>query len=266
VSTIFPTKVMPCFGHPRSKSGMGGYTLKILKTSGLVLATLASAAMAPASAHESRLIPATSGSGYIRLTVGFSGEPAFEDTYNGVDVILNTYDSACTETPRGYFGAPIDPSGTASKPEPDKVDLKVEALYLKKAQAPTGPLGSIPPDGILKRLVLTDKEPLGPKFNTPGTFNSYFRPTHPGVYGFHIYGTVFAGPNVSKNCAGHTAEVPLAKRTASFNVYFICSAAGSFTPPGAFNCIEVAQTFPGGPSAAYRPDKELGSWHGALTD
>lgn len=241
--------------------------MKIDKNLGFVLATaLASAAVAPAFAHESRLIPATSGSGFIRLTVGFAGEPAWEDSYNGVDVILNTYDAACTETPRGYFGAPIDPSGTATKPEPDKVDLKVEALYLKEALPPTGPNGSIPPAGILKRLVLTEESPLAPKFNTPGTFNTHFRPTHPGVYGFHVYGTAFAGPNTSKNCAGHAGEVPLAKRTASINVYFICSAAGSFSPPGSFNCIQTPQTFPGGPNAAYKPNREPHWGHGALND
>lgn len=229
--------------------------MKIRKGFGLVAATaLASAAAAQALAHESRIISASAGS--IRLSVGFAAEPGFEDSFNGVDVILNTYDGPCTETPRGYFGAPVDPSGTATKPEPDKVDLTVEALYLKEAVPPTGPDGTIPPSGILKRLVLTTKAPLKPKFNTPGTFNTHFRPTHPGTYGFHIYGTVFAGPNISKNCPGHAAEVPLAKRSVSLNLYFVCSAAGSFSPPSAFNCVETPQTFPGGPTAAYRPNRE----------
>jgi len=241
--------------------------VRIHKTIGLVLATaLASASTAPAFAHESRLIQATSGSGSIRLTVGFAAEPSWEDSYNGVDVILNTYDGACTETPRGYFGAPIDPARaplSAGDPK-DSVALTVEALYLHQAVPPTGPNGSIPPGGILKRLVLTDQSPLAPKFNTPGTFNTHFRPTHPGVYGFHVYGTVSAGPNVSKNCPGHVGEVALAARTASFNVYFVCKA-GSFSPPSSFNCVQAPQTFPGGPMAPYKPNREPNG-HAALND
>ncbi len=232
--------------------------MRIYDKIGLVLATaLAAAAGAPATAHESRLIPATSGSGSLRLSVGFAAEPAWEDSYNGVDVILNTYDGPCTETPRGYFGAPIDPARTPLNPgDPtDSVALTVEVLYLKDAVPPTGANGSVPPGGILKRLVLTEKSPLAPKFNTPGTFNTYFRPTHPGFYGFHVYGTVSAGPNISKNCPGHAGEVPLAARTVAFNVYFVCSAAGSFSPPSSFNCVQAPQTFPGGPMAPYKPNR-----------
>lgn len=230
----------------------------------VLAAALAGTSVVPAAAHESRILPASSGS--VRLTVGFSVEPAFEDSYNGVDVILNTYDAACTETPRGYFGAPIDPSGTATKPEPDKVDLTVEALYLHQAAPPTGPNGSIPPAGVLRTIVLTQKSPLAPKFNTPGTFNTYFRPTHPGAYGFHIRGTVFAGPSTSKNCPGHAGEVSLAKRSASIDAYFICSAAGSFSPPSSFGCIETAQPFPGDLDDAYEPNRAPGHRHSRLND
>jgi hypothetical protein len=219
----------------------------------ITLALAAAAATAPAAAHESRLIPASTG--FIRLSVGFAAEPAWEDSYNGVDVILNSYDSACTETPRGYFGAPIDPAGTTSNATPDKVDLEVTVGYLKASVPPTGPNGTIRPGGILKWLVLTDKSPLAAKFNTPGTFNTYFRPTHPGVYGFRVRGTVSTGPKVSKNCPGHTAPVQLAARSATFDVYFVCGEAGSFSPPSHFNCVEAQQTFPGGPFAPYAPDQ-----------
>lgn len=224
---------------------------------GTAACALVSAFAAETFAHESRLLPATHGK--VRLTVGFAAEPAWEDSYNGVDVILNTYDHACHETPNGYYGAPIDPAATANSKEPDKVDLKVDALYLEKPLPPTGTYGSIPPSGVLKTLVLTEKSPLKAKFNTPGTFNTFFRPTHPGTYGFHVYGTIFAGPNVSTRCPGHTAPVPLARRTAHIDAYFICSAAGSFSPPSAFNCVETPQTFPGGPMGAYKPNGQPGS-------
>jgi len=229
----------------------------------LALALAAATATAPAVAHESRLIPASTG--YIRLTVGFSAEPAWEDSYNGVDVILNTYDSPCTETKNGYFGAPIDPAGTATSATPDKVDLNVTVGYLKASVPPTGPYGSGRPGGILNWLVLTDKSPLVPKFNTPGTFNTYFRPTHPGAYGFRVQGTVSSGPKVSTNCPGHAANVPLAARSATFDVYFVCGTAGSFAPPSHFNCVETIQTFPGGPSSAYKPNTAP-SLVGGLTD
>ncbi len=229
----------------------------------IIVLALAAAASAPALAHESRLIPASTG--YIRLTIGFSTEPAWEDSLNGVDVILNTYDSACTETPRGYFGAPIDPDGTATSATPDTVDLRVAALYLEKSLPPTGPNGSVPPGGILKWLIVTDKSPLEPKFGTPGTFSSFFRPTHPGVYGFRIAGTVSSGPKVSTRCPGHTGEVSLAARSATFDVYFICGDEGSFTPPSRFHCVETQQAFPGGPFAPYLPNRAPHG-HAALAD
>src|ERR1700730_17883977 len=71
-------------------------------------------------------------------------------------------------------------------------NLKVQALYLKKAVPPTGPNGSIAPKGIVAKLTITDQSPLAEAFSSPGTYNSYFRPTHPGnattggAYGFHI--------------------------------------------------------------------------------
>jgi hypothetical protein len=230
--------------------------------------TVLSVAAVSVHAHESRVIKATEGPGSIRLTIGFSGEPAFEDSYNGVDVIINTYDKACTETTRGYFGAPIDPARTPLDPgdTKDTVDLQVEALYLAYANPPTGNYGSIAPTGILKRLVLTDKSPLEAKFNTPGTFNTFFRPTHPGVYGFHIYGTVSAGPNISKNCPGHTEEYRLEVRTATVDVFYVCSESGSYTPPSHFSCVETDQAFPGFLGAAYKPNWERRSYYGYVND
>jgi methionine-rich copper-binding protein CopC len=75
------------------------------------------------------------------------------------------------------------------------VNLQVDALYLFKSVPPTGPFGSIAPVGIITQLTLTNQFPLQEAFSSPGTYDSYYRPTHPGngtkgAYGFHVYGTV----------------------------------------------------------------------------
>jgi hypothetical protein len=54
--------------------------------------------IAPAFAHELRLLPlnpAMSGPLKISLLVGHHVEPAFEDSFNAVDVILSTFDGPC---------------------------------------------------------------------------------------------------------------------------------------------------------------------------
>jgi len=209
---------------------------------------LALGSIAPAFAHEPRILPGTGGQ--IRLVVGHHVEPAFEDSYNAVDVILSTFDGTCTSTTGTTvnIGLPIDTGGTSTAIDPDAVNLKVAALYLKKAVPPTGPNGSIAPVGIIAKMALTDAFPLGELFSSPGTYDSSYRPTHPGdgttgAYGFHIKGTVHAGSKVFTSCTGD--PIPLPARTAKIDTYFVCSVAGSLVPPDAFGCVTAIQPFPG---------------------
>lgn len=205
-------------------------------------------AIAPAFAHELRILPADHGK--INLLVGFHVEPAVEDTFNAVDVILSTFDGTCPAPNASIsIGQPIDTAGTATAKDPDTVKLRVEALYLLQAVRPTGQFGSIAPTGIEAILTVTDQSPLKEAFAEPGTYDTYFRPTHPGnattggAYGFHVFGKVHAGPN-SFTCPGGTPH-PLAARTATINAYFVCSAAGSLAAPDAFGCVTAVQPFPG---------------------
>jgi hypothetical protein len=95
--------------------------------------------VAIANAHEVRILPASHGQ--IQLVAGFHVEPAFEDSFNAVDVILSTYDGVCPGS-SAITGEPIDVNGTATNKDPDNVTLKVEALYLQKSV----------PAGIEKKL------------------------------------------------------------------------------------------------------------------
>jgi hypothetical protein len=213
----------------------------------LLGATLATTT--PATAHETRYFPASSGQ--VRLAVGFHIEPAFEDSLNAIDVILSSFDGVCpAPNANSVLAAPIDTGGAAASSDPDQVSLKVDALYLKSATPPGGgPLGTIPPAGVQAQRTITDYSPLAELYGGPGTYNSWFRPTHPGnattggAYGFHVYGIVHAGPKTAA-CPGATPQT-LPARTASIDAYFVCSAAGSLAPPHAFNCVQAIQPFPG---------------------
>ncbi len=228
-----------------------------LACAGAFAAAATLAGIGPAFAHEVRILPANNGQ--IRLVVGFHVEPAFEDSFNAVDVILSTFDGTCPAPNANVsIGQPIDTDGTATASDPDTVNLKVQALYLKKAVPPTGPNGSIAPAGIIAKLTITDKSPLAEGFRNPGTYNSWFRPTHPGnattggAYGFHIKGRVHAGPK-SFSWPGGPLQTLLA-RTATIDTYFVCSAAGSLVPPDAFGCVEAIQPFPGEAEDGYEPN------------
>jgi hypothetical protein len=112
--------------------------------------------------------------------------------------------------------------------------------------------------GIIAQLTLTNKFPLAEAFSSPGTYDSYYRPTHPGngtkgAYGFHVYGTVHSGPK-SFTCPGGTPQ-SLAARTATINAYYVCGLAGSFTPPDNFGCVTAIQTFPGDARDGYQPNR-----------
>jgi hypothetical protein len=226
-------------------------------------ALTASAALAgSAFAHETRMLPPTFSVGKnIRLTVGFHAEPAFEDTYNAIDLILYTYDGACAD-PTDFWGQYIDVNGTKGNADPDQINLTVDALYLKNQTPPTGPGGSVAPAGILKALPITNAYPLKELYGNPGTYNSWFRPTHPGssttggAYGFHIKGSVHAGPSTYQ-CEGDPAPHKLAARTVNIDSYFVCGA-GSMVSGHSFNCVEAIQSFPGNTQDGYEPNRAFG--------
>ena len=227
------------------------------KSYAALAATMAVAltSVATAYAHERRVLPASTGN--ITLTVGSHVEPAFEDSYNAVDVILATSDGTCPDG-KTNLGQPIDVNGTVSNSDPDIIDLQVDTLYLKKSVRPGGaPYGNIAPAGILKRLTISNYSPLAEAFSTPGLYDSWFRPTNPGdgtngAYSYRVYGTVHAGPN-SITCPGSSTPHPLAARTATFSAYFVCGLNGTLVPPDNFGCITVIQPFPGDLADGYEP-------------
>jgi hypothetical protein len=236
-----------------------GSIMKVSSTVALAASSvLALGSIAPAFAHELRILPANHGK--ISLLVGHHVEPAFEDSFNAVDVILSTFDGACPAPNTSIsIGQPIDADGTMAAKDPDTVNLQVDALYLFKSVPPTGPFGSIAPVGIITQLTLTNQFPLQEAFSKPGTYDSYYRPTHPGngtkgAYGFHVYGTVHAGPN-SFSCPTDTTPRTLAARTATINAYYVCGPAGSFTPPDNFGCVTAIQHFPGDARDGYEPNR-----------
>ncbi len=243
---------------------------------GLLLAS--SALMTPAAlAHESRVLPASTGS--IRVTVGFLGEPAFEDTYNGLDLFLFTFDSRCSIDQTDFFGNPITSAEIKS--------VSAEALYFNQPAPPTGTLGSKPPTGatILKKLLISANSPISGVFGDPGHYHSWFRPTHPGgaaqetaaaatlqpsgkpnksspgAYGYHVWGEV-STKETTYTCDADS-ENPVTKtipaRTAKFDTYWVCTAG--FRDPnnsearGQFSCIQPVQSFPGDPQDGYEPNK-----------
>jgi hypothetical protein len=234
--------------------------MRLNKHLAAVTALAASTALAgSAFAHETRVLPPTFSLGKnIRLTVGFHVEPAFEDSFNAIDVILYTYDGACAD-PTDFWGQVIDTGGTKNNKDPDTVSLTVDALYLKDQTKPTGSAGDGAPGGILKTLTITNASPLKEAFGDAGTYNSWFRPTHPGnsttggAYGFHIKGTVHAGPN-SWQCQGDKAPHALAARTVNIDSYFVCGN-GSLVTGHSFNCVEAIQPFPGRAEDGYEPNK-----------
>ncbi|MGB6176303.1 MAG: hypothetical protein WBF43_08180 [Methylocella sp.] len=218
---------------------------------------LALGSIAPAFGHEFRILPANPGQ--ISLTVGHHVEPAFEDSFNAVDVILRTYDGTCPAPNASVnIAQPIDTGGTATASDPDTVNLQVDALYLFKSVPPTGPFGSIAPTGIITRLTLTNQSPLAEAFSSPGTYDTYYRPTNPGdgtkgAYAFHVYGTVHAGPK-SFSCPGGTPQ-SLAARTATINAYYVCGPAGGFNTTDTFGCVTAIQHFPGDARDGYEPSR-----------
>ncbi|WP_144259723.1 hypothetical protein [Methylocystis sp. ATCC 49242] len=240
----------------------------------LVTALVSQAAMTPAVAHESRTLPASKKS--IVLTVGFAGEPAFEDTFNGVDVILKADDGECPASASAsatsdeaagdtrhanhpHITAPID---TAAG---DTVSLKVAAIYMNTATKPTGAGGSIlpPAAGVRASRELTIEYPLKAKFNTPGTYQSFFRPTNPGpgtgansgAYAFRVWGAVRVVAKSSTSCGG--SPISMQARTATINSVFVCGPNGTMSADGSYNCIKSIQPFPGNAAEGYKPSTKF---------
>ncbi len=217
--------------------------MKHLQTASILLCALA--ALPDAFAHEARTITDGAG-GPVGVTIGFHVEPAFEDSFNAVDVILKSVDvNGCAGK---NISAPID---TGAPSAPDLVNLQVDAIYLRESARPGGSAASrinTPPAGILKTRTITNESPLKPVYGTPGTYNSWFRPTHPGTgeasggaYGFHVYGAINA---TAKTVACGASTYTLAARQITLDTYFVCGAAGTLTT-GAFGCVAAIQPFPG---------------------
>jgi hypothetical protein len=123
--------------------GLTHWEGSIMKVSGSVApaasSVLALGSVASACAHELRILPANHGQ--ISLLVGHHVEPAFEDSFNAVDVILKTFDGACPAPNTSVsIGQPIDADGTMAAKDPDTVNLQVDALYLLKSVPPPGHL------------------------------------------------------------------------------------------------------------------------------
>jgi hypothetical protein len=232
-----------------------------------------------AESHETRILGKNPGDNVnpsavgvnIRATVGFSGEPAFEDSFNGLDLFLYTYDGTCPIDTADFYGNPI---ATANG---DTVNLKVDLLYLERSVVPGGATGNVAPPRIIKSLTMTDQSPLRGAFGEPGTFNSDFKATHPGnpdqggAYGFHIYGKVTTVE--SQHTCDADSPSPTTKtnpaRDVNLDQYWICEA-GFRVPPGgpatprargSFNCIRPIQVFPGKPEDGYKPNRPFNPWH-----
>jgi hypothetical protein len=113
--------------------------MKLNKSIAIVASSaLASATIATALAHERRILPADHGR--IQLVVGFHVEPAFEDNFNAVNVILKTYDGACPVSgdpdTAPVLGQPIDVNGKASAADPDTQSRGALSLENRTAGRP----------------------------------------------------------------------------------------------------------------------------------
>jgi hypothetical protein len=161
--------------------------------------------LAVAEAHEVRLI------GAYTFAVGFRGEPAFEDVVNAVDIFIN----------RTSDGKAINVSAG------DSVDLEVE-VQLRTVDDFNG--------AILAATPLAQKPAQA--FGADNRYNSWFKPTHDGVHGFRIIGTI---ADSSDPQAGQQ----------EIDATFVCGG-GTQSHTSRFNCVADPQTFPGGPRAGYR--------------
>lgn len=110
-----------------------------------------------ASAHEHRDVA----DGQYTLIVGFLNEPAYSGEINGLDLRVSK----------------ADPTATPAADDDEAAGVPVEGL-----------------DATLQAEVIYGDQkmalPLSPRYNQPGAYASYFFPTQPGDYSFHIWGTI----------------------------------------------------------------------------
>lgn len=118
-----------------------------------VAAVLLSVMAAPASAHEGRKV------GRYQLVVGFGDEPAYAGTRNSVQLIVSD-----------ASGRPVT--------DLDVGKVAVHAFYGTKA------------DPSLPKIVLPMEPHFGDGWGTPGDYQSFFVPSAPGRYSFHVHGAI----------------------------------------------------------------------------
>ena len=131
---------------------------RVLMTMGVILCV----GVAAAQAHENRQV------GGYTVTVGFRGEPAFEDVVNAVDIFVN----------RTSDGKAI------SVRDGDVVDLSVEVQLREDDDFDAAILAAAP-------LQETPRQ----DFAASNRYNAWFKPTHDGAYAFHITGIISDASN-----------------------------------------------------------------------
>jgi hypothetical protein len=148
--------------------------------------------------HEARII------GGYRFVVGFRNEPAFSNELNAFDLTIT----------RASDSRPINRSAG------DLVDLQVEIQFRNREAFDSR---------ILRRALLED--PLNQVFQTTNRYNSWFKPTVEGTYGFRITGTV---SDVTDPQAGPR----------QIDETFVCGEGTRAENGSRFGCIRVPQSFP----------------------
>jgi hypothetical protein len=128
--------------------------IRLLRRGSAILgavAVLLLSAATPAPAHETRQV------GAYTLAVGWSHEPTYVGVENGVQIFI--HDAA---------GNPVDDLG-------DPPTLKVQVVYGSQTSPPLDLLASWDPDTGL---------------GTHGEWDAAITPTQPGVYTFHLTGSI----------------------------------------------------------------------------
>lgn len=159
-------------------------------------------------AHEVRQF------GAYTVRVGFRMEPAFEDVVNAIDIFLNrTKDDKAISVRDG-----------------DEVDLQVKVQFLEAEDSDADILAAV-------RL----REKPAQDFAASNRYNTWFKPTHSGVYAFRI--------------TGHIADTsdPQAGRQ-TIDATFVCGD-GTQSDTSRFNCVVDPQTFPGTSQDGYRNNR-----------
>ncbi len=207
------------------------------------LALASSLTVSDAMAHESRVIVgADPVNDVYEMVVGFHIEPAFEDSYNGLDLFL-FYDDGSSD------GEAVNTNNG------DIVNVTtLEVMRLDMQIQPTDP-------NFASHVLQTYTFDLNDRNQTPrlsfGTTNRYknhFRPTRNGVYAFHLVGSL---QNVNPDPDDDGAATNTPTGPTSFDETFVCGPGGTLDiddqgVPHSFNCIQDITAFPGPPSNGYR--------------